>query len=103
MKAGIRADGGWQYGFSWGIEMDTMDFLKRAWSSLSVPTPFAPTLDVAELDKRIADLRAVEQWLGLNQNMLRNTIQGLEIQRGTLGAINAMSDSFGKALRPSDE
>jgi hypothetical protein len=83
--------------------MDTMDFLKRAWSSFNVPTPFAPTLDVDELDKRIADLRAVEQWLALNQSMLRNTIQGLEIQRGTLGAINAMSDSFGKALRPSDD
>lgn len=88
-----------------GLEqaMDTMDFMKRAWSSFSVPTQFAPTLDVEELDKRIKDLRTVEQWLALNQSLLRNTIQGLEIQRGTLGAINAMSESFSKAMQPPDE
>ena len=66
--------------------MDTMDFVKRAWASLDLSSPFTPTLSVEELDKRIADLRAVEQWLALNQGMLRNTIQGLEIQRGALHA-----------------
>ena len=31
-----------------------------------LPSMIAPTFDVNELDKRIADLRAVEQWLELN-------------------------------------
>ena len=61
-----------------GQVMGSMDLLQRAWSTFSLPTPFTPTLNVEELDKRIADLRAVEQWLSLNQNMLRSTIQGLE-------------------------
>ncbi len=82
--------------------MDPMDFVKQAWSSFSVPTQFAPTLDADELDKRIRDLRSVEQWLALNLSLLRTTIQGLEIQRGTLGAIKAMSESFGKAIQPTD-
>ena len=86
-----------------GQVMDTMDFVKRAWTTFNLPTPFAPTLSVEELDKRITDLRAVEQWITLNQNMLRNTIQGLEIQRGTLNAVRNLSDSIGKAVKPADE
>jgi hypothetical protein len=84
-----------------GQVMDSMDLVKRAWSGFNLATPFTPTLDVAELDKRIGDLKAVEQWLSLNQNMLRSTIQGLEIQRGTLDAIRTVSESFGQAAKPS--
>jgi len=50
----------------------------------TLPNMIAPTLDVDELDKRIADLRAVEQWLQLNAGMLRTTIQSLEVQRATI-------------------
>ena len=83
--------------------MDSMDLVKRAWSGFNLATPFTPTLDVAELDKRIGDLRTVEQWLSLNQNMLRSTIQGLEIQRGTLNAFNSVTEAFGQAAaRPGD-
>lgn len=55
-----------------------------------------PTLDVEELEKRIADLKSVENWLQLNMNVLRTTIQGLEVQRATLVALK----SFGAALTP---
>jgi len=58
-----------------------------------IPSMFMPTLDVQELDKRIADLRSVEHWLKLNQGMLQTTIQGLEMQRNTLSAWQ----SFGAA------
>jgi hypothetical protein len=54
----------------------------------------APTLDVEEIDKRIADLRAVEQWLNLNVNMLRTAIQSLEVQRNTIATLR----SFGGAM-----
>ena len=86
-----------------GQVMDSMDLVKRAWSGFSLATPFTPTLNVEELDKRIAELRAVEQWLALNQNMLRNTIHGLEVQRGTLHAIGTMSKSFDDMTRPADD
>jgi hypothetical protein len=49
----------------------------------------APTLDVEELDKRIADLRAVEHWLNLNAGMLRTTIQSLEVQRNTIATLRS--------------
>ena len=79
--------------------MDSMEFVKKAWSSFNLPANLAPTMDVDELDKRIADLRAVEQWLNVNLSMLRGTIQGLEIQRGTLAAVQA----FGRAVTGSSD
>ncbi len=48
-----------------------------------------PLTNVEELDKRITDLRAVEQWLKLNLNMLQSAIQGLEVQRATLATLRA--------------
>ena len=55
-----------------------------------------PTLDIDELDKRIQDLKSVENWLQLNMSVLRSTIQGLEVQRATLAALK----SFSSALSP---
>ena len=58
-----------------------------------IPSAMMPTLDIKELDKRIADLRSVEHWLKLNQGLVQTTIQGLEMQRSTLAAWQ----SFGTA------
>lgn len=60
----------------------------------TLPSMIAPTLDVEELDKRITDLRAVEQWLNLNLSMLRTTVQSLEVQRNTIATLK----SFGGAM-----
>lgn len=74
--------------------MEQMESFRKLWSSMDVPSRLVPTLDIGELDKRIADLKAVEQWLNLNLGMLRGTIQGLEIQRGTLAAVQAFGSAF---------
>jgi len=55
-----------------------------------------PTLNIEDLDKRIQDLKSVENWLQLNMSVLRSTIQGLEVQRATLAALQ----SFSAALTP---
>jgi len=72
---------------------DPMEFLKSMWGGMGFPLPgmVAPTLDVNELDKRIADLKAVEGWLKMNLNMLQMSIQGLEMQRVTIAAFQTMS------------
>lgn len=75
--------------------VDPMEFLKNLWGNVGVPLPgmSVPTMDTGELDKRIADLRAVEGWLKMNLNMLQMSIQTLEVQRATLSAVQAMSQS----------
>lgn len=59
-----------------------------------LPNMFAPTLDVNELEKRIAELRAVEQWLELNASILRTTIQSLEVQRATIATLKGISGAM---------
>jgi len=49
----------------------------------------APLTNIEELDKRISDLRSVEQWLKLNLNMLQSSIQAMEVQRATLSTLRA--------------
>ena len=72
---------------------DPQDFLRQFWAGLNMPLPgmVTPTLDINELDKRIADLKAVEGWLKMNLNMLQMSIQGLEMQKVTLATIQSMS------------
>ncbi len=69
---------------------DPMEFLKSLWGNLQTPLPgLLPTVDAGELERRIADLKAVEAWLQTNAQMVRMTIQGLEVQRATLAVLNA--------------
>lgn len=51
----------------------------------------APTIDPAELDKRIQELRTVQYWLEQNARMLGATIQALEVQRMTLSTLKTMN------------
>lgn len=72
---------------------DPLDFVRGMWSNMgfSLPGMVTPTLDIDELDKRIADLKAVENWLKMNLSMLQMTTQGLEMQRAAIAAVQAMS------------
>ena len=60
---------------------------------LPMPGVVVPLLDPKEIDKRITDLKSVENWLTMNLNVLRMTIQGLEMQRATLVAFQSMQPS----------
>ncbi len=55
----------------------------------------APTLDPAELEKRISELRTVQYWLEQNARMLSATIQALEVQRMTLSTLKTMNVQMG--------
>jgi len=66
-----------------------------------------PGLDVDELEKRIKDLKSVENWLNLNLNILKSTIQGLEVQHATMMALKSFGDAVSAAgaaaTTPSEE
>ena len=51
----------------------------------------APTIDPAELEKRIQELRTVQFWLEQNAKMLGATIQAMEVQRMTLSTLKTMN------------
>jgi len=68
---------------------DPFELFRRLWGPLGVPLPgmAMPTLDPNEIEKRIADLRSVENWLAMNLNMVKLSIQGLEMQKAALLAM----------------
>jgi hypothetical protein len=86
---------------------DTLEFVKNLWGGMKVPGVgmggmpgmVMPSLSVDEINKQIADLKAVESWLTVNMNMLRATIQALEVQSATLSTLKAMSDNLNSAMQ----
>jgi len=71
---------------------DPLNFMRNLWGNMgfTLPGMVAPTFDLDELDKRIKDMKAVEGWLRMNLSMLQMTIQGLEMQRTTVSAVQTM-------------
>ena len=88
---------------------DTLDFVKNLWGSMNIPGAgmsgmggmASPPMSVEDLDKRIADMKAVESWLNLNLSMLHGTIQAMEVQRSTLVTLKSMGASMAEAMRQS--
>lgn len=74
--------------------IDPLGFIRQLWGSMQVPGMVAPPMSVDELDKKIQDLKTVESWLTVNMNMLRGTIQTLEVQRATMAALQSIGESF---------
>lgn len=73
----------------------SMEMMSKAWSGLATPGGLAPSLSmtppmsVDELDRRIAELRTVENWLRMNLSMLSSAIQGMEVQRSTIATLRS--------------
>jgi len=65
--------------------MGNMSYGGKSATGESMPNPMAPD----ELEKRIAELRVVENWLKLNLSMLSSTIQGMEVQLATVKTLQS--------------
>jgi hypothetical protein len=87
---------------------DTLEFVKNLWGGMNVPgvgggmAAGAP-MSTDELDKKIADLKAVEAWLNMNMSMLRGTIHALEVQRGTIATLKSVGESMAQAMGQAGE
>ena len=73
---------------------DPFEMFRRLWGPLGIPLPgmAVPTFDPQEVEKRIAELKSVEAWLTMNLNMLKLSINGLEMQRAALQAMKSASE-----------
>jgi hypothetical protein len=91
---------------------EALEFMQRMWNPLGVPLPGMPppgaaaaapganvpwpnpmtmftTLDPAEIDKKIEELRVIENWLTMSQNFMEMSIKTLELQKASLEAMRA--------------
>lgn len=79
------------------------DFLQNLAKGASQAVPqmpnmanwIAPSLNEEELDKRIAELKAVHFWLDQNSKALGATVQALEVQKMTLATLKGMNFNIG--------
>jgi len=74
----------------------SMEMMRQAWQGLAGsavpglgPSAAAVPMSLEELDRRISDLRAVENWLRMNLTMLTSSIQALEVQRATIATLKS--------------
>lgn len=76
---------------------ELFEFFQKMWNPMSFPIPgmFQPTMDVAEVEKKIRELQAVEGWLKMNLNFLQMTLKTLEMQKSALESIH-------DSTRPAD-
>ena len=73
----------------------SMEMMRQAFAGMaggataSATSPLTPTLNPEDLEKRISELKTVENWLKLNLSMLTSTIQGMEVQLATIQTLKS--------------
>jgi len=86
--------------FGFGHFVPGFDFMQNLAKGASLGMPplsgwVAPTVSIEELDKRIAELKAVHFWLEQNARALTATMQALQVQRMTLSTLQSMNVAMG--------
>jgi hypothetical protein len=83
------------------IPKDFFEFLQKMWNPMGFPIPgmIAPTMNVEDLDKKIAELKAVETWLTMNTGFVQMTIKTLEMQRAGLESLQAAGKAAAESVK----
>jgi hypothetical protein len=69
--------------------------MRKAFAGLGGPAGMSgglglsPPMNPEELERKIAELKSVENWLKLNLSMLSSTIQGMEVQLATIATLKS--------------
>ena len=90
---------------------DALEFLQRMWNPLGIAMPGFPApasqagaaaqggmpfphpaamfaaLDPAEIDRKIGELKIIENWLTMSVNMMQMSIKTMELQKASLEAM----------------
>ena len=72
---------------------DMLEFMQKMWNPMGFPLPgmVAPTINVEEIERKLLELRGVENWLKMNLGFLQMTIKTLEMQKSALEALGGKS------------
>jgi hypothetical protein len=82
----------------------SMEMMRHAMAGMSAQSPgdatgsgmgaglnFAQALNPEDIERRISELKVVENWLKLNLSMLTSTIQGLQVQLATIQTLKSFA------------
>ncbi len=81
------------------VPKDWLEFMQKMWNPASFPLPgmITPTVNVEEIEKKIAELKAVENWLTINTGFVQMTIKTLQMQKSALESLRAAGEAAAKA------
>ena len=82
---------------------ETLDFMKNLWGGMGMPGVSLPSFSVEDINKHIAHLKTVEHWLAMNMNMLKASIQALEVQSATLTTLQSMGQNLSAGMSETVE
>ena len=73
------------------LPKDWLEFMQKMWNPMSFPMPgmTMPTVNVEDVEKKIAELKAVETWLTMNVGFVQMTVKTLEMQKAALESLTA--------------
>lgn len=73
------------------LPKDMFEFMQKVWNPLNFPLPgmFTPTVNLEEVEKKIAEMKTVETWLTMNVGFVQMTIKTLEMQKAALESLAA--------------
>ena len=71
------------------VHKELFEFFQKMWNPMSFPIPgmLTPTVDPAEIEKKIAELKSIENWLTMNVGFVQMTIKTLEMQKAALESL----------------
>ena len=77
---------------------DPFALLRQFWpggtvNPLHALQQFMPPMSEAELDRKLAELRVIENWLTMNLGMITMQVRALEAQRNALAALKPKDNS----------
>ncbi len=87
------------------VPKDFFEFMQKMWNPMGFPIPgmIAPTMNIEDLDKKIAELKAVETWLTMNTGFVQMTIKTLEMQRAGLESLQAAGKAAAGCAKKAPE
>ncbi len=86
--------------------MASLEMMRQAFAGLAGPAgmtgglSLTPPMNPEELERKIAELKSVENWLKLNLSMLSSTIQGMEVQLATIATLKSFMAANSAAVAP---
>ncbi len=84
---------------------ELFEFFQKMWNPVSFPIPgmFQPTMNVAEVENKIRELQAVENWLKMNLTFVQMTVKTLEMQKSALQTIQESAKQAPPDKKPKAE
>jgi uncharacterized protein (DUF2237 family) len=73
------------------LPTDWLEFMQKMWNPMSFPLPgmAMPTVDPGDIARKIAELKAVENWLTMQVGFVQMTVKTLEMQKAALESLAA--------------